>query len=77
MPDLFHLALLIQVDQVDRELHEERVDRFAGHNPQSRAGLQAGMLQQSDPAFLTGVGNFNGFTQRGVASQIPYEYLQF
>ena len=77
MPHLAHLTLLIQVHQIDRELHEERVDRFTGHNPQSRAGLQAGMLQQSDPAFLAGVGNVNGITQKGVAGLVPYEYLQF
>jgi len=35
------------------------------------------VFQQSDPARLAGVGNLNGFTQKGVAGLIPYEYLQF
>ena len=77
MPYLAHLALLIQVHQVDRELHEERVDGLTGYNPQSRTGLELRMLQQADTTLLAGVGNFDGSTQKGVAGLVPYEYFQF
>ena len=77
MPHLAHLPLLVEVDQVDRKLHEERMDRFAGNDPQAFAGLQPLMLQQADPPLLAGIRNIDGLTQNGVAGLVPHQYFQF
>jgi D-arabinose 5-phosphate isomerase GutQ len=61
--DLLHLFVLVHVNQIDGELHEEAVHRLAGHNPQAFALAQAFVLQKTGAALLAGVG------QVGVAGQ--------
>ena len=77
---VLHLAnfpMLVEVHQVDRKLHEKRVDRFTRHDPQTGAGVQSCVLEQPDTALLTGVRDFHGFTKDGVAGLIPHQDFQF
>ena len=77
MPHLADLPMLVEVDQVDRKLHEERMDRFTRHDPQTGARIQPCMFEQPDTALLTGVRDFHGFTKDGMAGLIPHEDFQF
>ena len=77
MPHLANFPLLVEVDQVDRKLHEERMNRFAGDDPQTVAGFQAFVFEQADTPLFTGVRDFHGRAQHGVAGLIPHEYFQF
>ncbi len=66
----------IDVHQVDGELHKEGVDRFAGDDPETGAGLEMGMLQQAGAALLTGVGEVDGVAEYGTASLIARQNFQ-
>ncbi len=55
---LLDLVLSVQVYKIDRKAHEERVHRFAGHNPQPFAGFKAVAAQQSFGAPRTAVSYF-------------------
>ena len=70
MPHLANLPLLVEVDQVDRKLHEKRMDRFARHDPQARAGLQPFVLEQADTTSFAGIRKFYRVTQDGVAARL-------
>ena len=77
MPHLADFPMLVEVDEVDRKLHEKRMDRFTRHDPQTGAGFQSCVAEQPDTALLTGVRNIHGFTKDGVAGFIPYQDFQF
>ena len=77
VPHLANFPMLVEVDEVDRELHEERMDRFTRHDPQTGAGVQPCVLEQPDTALLTGVRDFHGFAKDGVAGLIPHQDFQF
>ena len=77
MPHLANFPLLVEVNQVYRKLHEKRVNGLAGHDPQTRAGLQPYMLEQADTALLASVRDFHSFAEDGAAGMIPYQYFQF
>jgi hypothetical protein len=77
VPHLANFPMPVEVDQVDRKLHEKRMDRFTRHDPQTGAGIQPCIFEQPDTALLTGVRDFDGFTKNGMAGLIPYEDFQF
>jgi hypothetical protein len=69
-PDLQDLALAIEEHDIDRELHGKGVDAFARNNPQSLAGSQALVLQQTGATLGAGVGNIGPIGQDPPASLI-------
>ena len=76
MTDLAHLMFAIDVHQVDGELHEEGVDRFARHDPQSRAGIEMRVLEESGAALLAGVGEIDRVAQHCAAGLIAHQDFQ-
>src|SRR4030088_1029290 len=46
-PDLFHLLVAVQVDKVNREPHPERMDGFAGNNPDTLSRNETAPPQQT------------------------------
>jgi len=65
-------ALLVDEDEVDRELHEEGVNRQAGDDPEAFAFLETGMLEQTDVALTAGVGDRDGIAQQGAAGLVTH-----
>jgi hypothetical protein len=60
----------VQEDHVDRELHSERVDSFAGRDPQAFAWLQAGVFQQACAAGFAGIGDSGAVREQASAGLI-------
>lgn len=77
MPYLANFPLLVEVDQVDRKLHEKRVDRFARADPEAPTRFQPLVLKQADAPLLTGVRDLYGPAQDEVAGLVPHLYFQF
>ena len=77
VPHLADFPMLVEVDEVDGKLHEERMDRFTRHDPQTGAGIQSCVVEQPDTALFTGVRDVHGFAKDGVAGFIPYQDFQF
>src|SRR5215467_11024664 len=76
MPHLFYPFLPVYVDKVDGKLHEERVDRFAGHDPQPRTGFQPFMTEQTDTPLRARIRKIHGISEDGIAGLIPYQDFQ-
>lgn len=53
--DLSDLFMLVNIKEVERELHEEGMDGFTGHDPQAAAGRKAGSAKKP---LITGGGGF-------------------
>jgi hypothetical protein len=53
-----NLPLLTQEQHIDRELHAERMDGFARHNPHALTRLQTRMLQQPGAPLAACVSDF-------------------
>lgn len=53
--DFFYLFMAINIKEIERELHEECMDGFAGHDPQAAACREAGSAEES---FITSGGCF-------------------
>jgi hypothetical protein len=70
--DLPNFPFLVEVDQVYRKLHEERVNRFARNDPQTIPRFQPFVLEQADTALRAGIRNIHGIAQNGVAGLIPH-----
>ena len=69
-PDLQDLAVAIQKYDIDSELHGERMDAFAGDDPQPLARSQPLMLQQAGAPRGAGVGDIGPVGQNPPASLI-------
>jgi hypothetical protein len=69
--------VFVQVHQIDRKLHEKRMDRFARDNPQALAWLQPFVLQQAGAPLGAGISHLGSVSQNGVAGLVPHQYLQF
>jgi len=61
--DLDHSPLFIQEHYVDWKFHADRVDRFAGRDPETLAGFQFCVFQQPDFPLLAGVGDIRAVSQ--------------
>ncbi len=70
VPHLAYHLLAIDVHQIDGELHEEGVDRLAGHDPKSRARVEMSMLEEARAPLGTRVGELHGVAEHGTASSI-------
>ena len=77
VPDLFYFPPFIQINQVDRKLHEKGVHRFAGDDPQALARLQPFVFQQAGPPFRAGIRHVSSLSQNGLAGLVPHQYFQF
>ena len=77
VPDFPNLPALVDVDQVDRKLHEERMDRFTRADPQPLARLQPFAPQQAGTPRGAGIRHIDGMAQNGIAGLIPHQYSQF
>ena len=77
MPHFANFPLLVEVNQVDRKLHEKSMDGLAGHDPQTGAWLQPFMLEQADTALFAGIRDLHSFAEDGIAGMIPHQYFQF
>ena len=56
--NFFHFVFAIEINQVNRETHEESVDRFAGNNPKTFARTEPISAEQSFGALRSTGGNF-------------------
>ena len=68
-----HLAdalLLIEVNKVDGELHEEGVDRFTRRNPKAFASAELGLFQQARAALGAAIGYVCRGSECGVAGLV-------
>jgi hypothetical protein len=71
-----YLLFPIEIYQVDGELHEEAVYRFAGHYPKPAARLQVIVLEQPRTPLGAGIGNFGRIRQHGIASLVADQDFQ-
>jgi DNA-binding beta-propeller fold protein YncE len=60
----------IEIKDVDGEAHKESVYPFAGDDPEPLSLCQSVAFQQSGPAFLTGAGEMNRFTEQGAPGYV-------
>ena len=74
---LADLLFLVDINQIDGELHEEGMDRFARLDPQPFPGRKTGMLEQAGTPFLTRVRNIHSLAENGIAGQVAHGYFQF
>ena len=72
----FHFALTVQINDVNREFHEKRMNSLAGNDPKPFAGLQTLPLQQARPAQLAGIGKLDRFAQKRILSKISNTEFQ-
>src|SRR5881396_1165732 len=70
-PDFEHFPLLAQEHDVDRKFHPDRVDSFAGNNPQTLSKSQSGSLQQPPVARRGGICYVRAFRENGISRLIP------
>ncbi len=73
MANLAHSLLLVEINEVDRELHEEGMNGFAGYDPQTLPRLQPLVFEQSDAALGAGIGGVRRVGKHGVAGEIANE----
>jgi hypothetical protein len=66
------VALSIKIDKVDGKLHSEGVDGLAGNNPEPLPRLESRTAEQTLPAPLTTVGNFDSIGNLNLAREIGY-----
>jgi len=62
--------LAVQIDEVDRELHEEGVHGFTGEDPQTLTGREPRAPQQALTAPGAAVGDFQAGGKHRVASEV-------
>ena len=55
---------------VDREAHEEHVDRWSAFDPEALARLEPGAAQQADRALAKRTGNQNSIADEGVTGDV-------
>ena len=72
MPHLADLLLFIEIHEVDRKFHEERVDRFTRSDPETLAGVEFGVLEQAGTPLGAGIGNVGMSSEHRAAGQIAY-----
>jgi hypothetical protein len=77
VPDFPNLPALVDVDQVDRKLHEERMDRFTRADPQSLTRFQPFAPEQAGAPRGAGIRRIDGMAQDGIACLVPHQYFQF
>ena len=70
MPYFAHTLISVKVHEIDRELHEEGMNRLAGGDPQSFTWRETVMLEQAGTALGAGVGHFRPGGQHGIAGLI-------
>jgi hypothetical protein len=70
--NLDHSPLFIQEHYVNRKFHADRVDRFAGSDPETLPGLQFRVFQQSDFPLFTGIGNVRPIGQQCVLRLVAH-----
>lgn len=61
--DLPHHILLIDINQIQRKFHEERVDALTRHNPQPFPRPQLCVLQKPGSPLRTGIRDINRLAQ--------------
>jgi hypothetical protein len=69
-PDLFHSQFAVQVNEIDGELHEECVDRFAGPDPQAFSRAEFLAPQQTLPALRAFIRNLHGMGEHRLAGDV-------
>ena len=69
-PDLADAVFAIDVDEIDREPHEEHVDGLAGDDPQPFAGREATAAKETLLSSLRRVGFCEARGQGGAAREI-------
>ena len=67
---------LVQIDQVDRKLHEERMHRLAGNDPQAGPVVQPFMFEQTGATLGTGIGYVDGLAQHTTTALVAHLYFQ-
>jgi hypothetical protein len=67
---LHHAIAPVKIDKVNRKLHAESVDGFAGHDPQAFAIRKPGATQQAFSSPLAAIRNFNAVGDFSLTSQI-------
>jgi hypothetical protein len=72
MPDLFHSLIAIQVDKINRKLHPNGMDGFAGDDPQTFAGSESRSTQQTFSARSSIVGHVDAVCEFCSTSHIRY-----
>jgi hypothetical protein len=72
----FDAVLAIEIDQVEREFHEEHVHGFAGHDPEAVTIVEPVMFEQSGAALGAGFGGSNKIADHGSAGGIAHSILQ-
>jgi hypothetical protein len=70
MPDFFHSLVPVQINQVDRELHAEGMNRFAGNDPQSFSGGEHLATQQTLSTLGAVIGHVYTMRKFSLPSQI-------
>ena len=60
MPHLADFLLLVEVNQIDGKLHEERVDRLARADPQPFTRFQPLMLEEAGAPLSAGIRHIRG-----------------
>jgi len=71
-----HTPLLIDVNHIDGEPHEEGMDGFTGNDPQARAFGQTGMFEKAGAPLGAGVRLFDGIAQLGISGGIADDKFQ-
>ena len=69
-PDFFHSQFPVQVNEIDGELHEERVDRFAGPDPQAFSRPEFLAPQQTLPALRADIRNLHALGELRLAGEV-------
>jgi hypothetical protein len=69
-PDLFHSQFAIQVNEIDGELHAERVDRLAGPDPQAFSRPEFLASQQTLPSLRAVIRNLHAMGEHRLAGEV-------
>lgn len=75
-PHLSHFPPLVEVNQVNRKLHEKSMDRLAGQDPKPLARFQAVVFEKPGPPLGARIRYFGGLRQNCPAGLIPHLYVQ-
>lgn len=69
-PDFFHAFVAVDVDEIDRKLHEKGVYRFTGNDPEAGARRKVSASQQAFVACGTVIGKLGTTGELGLTGKI-------
>lgn len=73
--NLFNHFFAIDINKIERKLHEERVDAFTWDNPQTLVFAKALVLQKTDRTFGAGFSGVDGIADDSAARYVANRVL--